>query len=343
MPGVNFNLRLLRKLKLTPGTLLLIAACGPREPLALRGETMGTTYEVKLAGTPPPDPAALKADIDALLGRINGLMSTYDPDSELSRFNASRSTGPYPVSAETARVVSAALAFARETGGAFDPTVGPLVDLWGFGPAGRRREPPAPAEARRARRLVGWRNVRLFDDPPRLRKSIPGLRLDLSAVAKGYAVDAVAGLLSERGLADFMVEIGGEVVARGSNARGEPWRIGVASPREDGRPFARVVPISGRALATSGDYRNYFGHGDRRYAHVLDPRAGEPVRTGVASASAAAPTCLEADAAATALMVLGAEKGLAWIGGKAGYEAFLIVEKGGVLEERSTSGFPAPL
>lgn len=305
---------------------------------------MGTTYRVKIA-----DPAAsknaaeIKRAIDERLLEINRLMSTYDPDSELSRFNRRRSTRPFPVSPETYQVVRSALRFAKETGGAFDPTVGPLVDLWGFGPTPSRGVPSAAA-IQSARSLVGWTHLELLADPPRLRKLVPGLRLDLSAIAKGYGVDEIGRLLERRDLRNYMVEIGGEVFARGRAEGGRPWRLGIDRPAEGalpGRELSAVVELAGRGLATSGGYRNFFIENGKRYAHFIDPRSGRPVRHRLASVSVIAPSCMEADAAATSVMVLGPDRGKAWLEKHEDWDALLIKigpDGGYVLD--STPGFP---
>lgn len=306
---------------------------------------MGTTYRVKIADpAASKEAAAIRAAIDARLAEINRLMSTYDPNSELSRFNRRKSTRPFPISPETHKVVRSALRFAKETGGAFDPTVGPLVDLWGFGPAPSRGVPPA-ASIQSARSLVGWSRVKLLSDPPRLRKLIPGLRLDLSAIAKGYGVDEIARLLERRGLNRYMVEIGGEVFARGRAEGGRPWRLGIDRPAEGaipGEALSAVVELEDRGLATSGGYRNFFVEDGKRYAHFIDPRSGRPVRHRLASVSVVAPTCMEADAAATSAMVLGPDRAKAWLAKHEGWEALLIKmgpDGGYVLD--ATPGFPS--
>ncbi|MFH1724472.1 MAG: FAD:protein FMN transferase [Elusimicrobiota bacterium] len=331
--------------------LLIPIACAPppAKPVDLRGRTMGTTYRVTIAGSglSAQDTAKLHAEIDARLARVNKLMSTYDPGSELSRFNRHPGAEPFPVSPETAAVLRAALRFSDESGGAFDATIGPLVDLWGFGSDERERRLPSEAEIRAALEVVGFRHLHVETDPPTLRKSIPGLRVDLNAIAKGYGVDAVAALLAERGFADFLVEIGGEVLARGAKAPDAPWRIGIDRPvagAAPGRTLSAIVALDGSALATSGDYRNFFVQDGKRYSHIFDPGTGRPVTHRLASASVIAPTCMEADAAATAVMVLGPRRGKAFIESHPGWEALLIVGKpDGSFSELATEGFEAAI
>jgi len=309
--------------------VLASAGCGgtaidaddPREPggrqvWKLSGPTMGTRYAVSIVGGRERDASDLRGQIDERLAAVNRRMSTYDPESELSRFNASGSTDWFEVSAETASVVRSALRLARESGGAYDPTVGPLVNLWGFGPGKRREAPPTVAEIAAAKMAVGSDRVEARVDPPALRKSSPGVYVDLSSIAKGHGVDAVAGLLEDAGVSAYLVEIGGEVRARGVKPNGRPWRIGVEKPDESppvaGRAPQRIVELRDRSLATSGDYRNFFEHGGRRYSHTIDPTTGRPVKHGLATVTVLADACRDADGLATALLVLGPDAGYDW-------------------------------
>ena len=307
---------------------------------------MGTHYNVTVAGVSLPSDAlrSLKAEVDGLLKRINKQMSTYDPESELSRFNASRELTPFPVSPETARVVHTALLFSKETKGAFDPTVGPLVNLWGFGPEKRTGELPDPAKIRAVLPSVGYWHLKASLNPPSLRKNVPGLYLDLSAIAKGFGVDEVGRLLESKGYTNFLVEIGGEIVAKGKNPKGEPWRVGIDRPTPGSQPgaaFEAYARIGNGALATSGDYRNYFTKDGIRFSHFVDPRTAGPIRHRLASASVLAPNCMLADAAATAVMILGPVQGRAYIEGKQGWEAlFMVAEKDGSFTGLTTNGFP---
>ncbi|MFC1679459.1 FAD:protein FMN transferase [Elusimicrobiota bacterium] len=318
----------------------------PAKPLTLQGRTMGTTYHVSIAHRTlaPEQLAMLHAGIEKRLEGINKLMSTYDPQSEISRFNRSRSGKPFPVSPETAEVVEEALTFARDSGGAFDPTVGPLVDLWGFGPGKSQRSVPSDKAIGKTIRSVGHSRLRVVDGAPALIKDIPGLRVDLGAIAKGYGVDTVAALLVEGGFTDFMVEIGGEVVAHGLNPDGERWRIGIDQPADNalpGQDLSAVVPLSGAALATSGNYRNFFLKGGKRYSHFIDPKTGKPITHMLASVSVIAPTCMTADAAATTVMVLGPERGKTWIRRHPDWEAMLLIGKpDGTFDAVATKGFP---
>ena len=323
-------------------TLLLAALLGagaaaqaaePLPLLAWDGQTMGTTYMVKIAGV-APDPARiaeLRAAVEARFEALMQQMSNYRPDSELSRFNASAATEPFAVSAEFARVVRQALDLSRDSDGAFDPTVGPVVDLWGFGAPGRRADLPTDAEVEAARALCGAAHLQVTPDGA-LRKDLPGLRLDLGGIAKGYGADVAARELRDRGYSNVFVSVCGEIVAFGTNPDGQPWRVGVERPIQDlprGADHIAVVPLSGRALSTSGDTYNYFLDADgNSYAHILDPNTGRPVRNPLASVTVIAPCGLVADGLATTLYVMGPERGLEWVEDRPDCAALFIVRTG---------------
>jgi thiamine biosynthesis lipoprotein len=293
--------------------LLGVAGCGPREhTLTLAGGTMGTTWSVQIAHPPGDlDQAALQEGIASALADVNDRMSTYQADSELSRFNAAETTDWLPVSAELARLVGTALAVSADTDGAFDVTVGPLVNLWGFGPEVKADQIPAETEIDAARERTGWRKLQTRTEPPALRKSRTDLYVDLSAIAKGHGVDRLAEVLDAAGIADYLVEIGGELRGRGVNGQGEPWRIAIERPDPGRRAALRVVALQDQAMATSGDYRNFFELDGRRYSHSIDPATGRPVDHALASVTVLAERCADADAWATALLVLGPARGLA--------------------------------
>jgi len=296
------------------GFALVLGACGPTPPeqLVLGGATMGTGWTVKV--TRPPagtDAEHLRAGIEAVLEAVNAAMSNWRADSQISRFNRHAGSDWFPIPASFAEVMREALAVSRASGGAFDVTVAPLVDLWGFGPAQRRDSVPDAEAITAARARVGWQRLELRLQPPALRKQVPELTLELGAIAKGYAVDAVAAALEARGVHDYLVEIGGELFGRGRNARGEPWRIGIERAEPGAAQVDRVVHLDGEALATSGDYRNFFEADGRRYSHEIAPATGYPVTHATAAVSVIAASCMRADAWATALLVLGREAGLA--------------------------------
>ena len=284
----------------------------------LEGRTMGTTYHAVVGydGERFND-VQVKSVIDQRLSEINSLMSTYDPKSELSTFNQSESTDWFEVSPETAKVVSAALIVAKNSDGAYDPTVGPLVNLWGFGPDGRRKEPPGQDEIDEALSRIGYHQVEARLDPPAIRKSNPRVYLDLSSIAKGYASDAVIEALADGdqgvGCTYAMVEVGGEIATLAAHPDGRPWQLAIDRPDENYVMENHVVPVSnGDALATSGDYRNFFESEGKRYSHTIDTKTGRPTESHLATVTVRTPTCMEADALATALMAMGADKGFAW-------------------------------
>lgn len=303
---------------------------------------MGTTYSVKAVhhGDPPHATSDLKASIDNELDRVNKLMSTYDPESEISRFNVHSSTEPFSVSQDTMDVVGAARDLYRSSQGLFDPTVGPLVDLWGFGTKNRRIEPPPESEIENCLSVVGMNH--LIGGPGNvLSKRVPALHLDLSAIAKGFGVDRVAALLEGKGCQDLMVEIGGEIVVRGLNLKRQPWRLGVDSPLQipGKRNLARILKLTNTGLATSGNYRNFFEYEGVRYTHVINPRTGQPVPESLQSVTIVSPTCMRADGAATAVMVLGATRGLEWVNEHDDLEALMYVRSAsGEISELMTDG-----
>ena len=273
---------------------------------------MGTTYSVKVVDPPPSlESHGLHAEIDAVLQHINGQMSTYLEDSELSRFNASRKTDWLNVSSELVAVVRHARRVSELTGGAFDVTVGPLVNLWGFGPGARGDEAPPDDAIEYALQRTGYRQLHVKDEPSGLRKDNPGLYVDLSAIAKGYAVDQIAERLEKHGINNYLVEIGGEVRGRGHNARGIPWQIAIEKPSPGERAVHQVITVDGVGVATSGDYRNYFEQDGQHYSHTIDPRTGRPVTHSLASVTVISPSAMHADALATGLLVLGPEAGYA--------------------------------
>ena len=279
--------------------------------LALRGATMGTSYSVQIAEPRAElDRDALANEINARLADINRLMSTYQLGSELSRFNNSSATDWFLVSPQLIAVVAAAQTVSAASAGAFDVTIGPLVNLWGFGPTPSAEDIPSAGDIQAARARVGWRQLDVQSEPPALRKSRADLYVDLSAIAKGYAVDQLAALLESYGVEDYLVEIGGELRGRGVNARGEPWQIAIERPDPSQRAAFQVVSLRDIGMATSGDYRNFVEIDGQRYSHTIDPATGRPVGHRLASVTVLAQECMQADAWATALLVLGPERGL---------------------------------
>ena len=293
------------------------------------GEAMGTAYSIQA-----DCPGSLPHErIDAELARINALMSTYDPDSELSRFNRSSPGVALPVSPELVEVVAAAFVVAEQTQGAFDATVAPLVALWGFG-ANAAPQLPGDKAVAQALDSVGYRRVAYRNKPPALAK-LQSATLDLSAIAKGFAVDRLAGLLDAVGCRAYLIEFGGEIRARASAPGGGPWRVGVESP--SGPDHVRTLVLGTNALATSGDYRQYREADGVRVSHVIDPRTGYPVRHRLASVTVVADTAMIADAYATAMLVMGETEGRRFAGEMDLAALFVVRVEGGfdVLHSRA--------
>ncbi len=329
--------------------LLLIAVsvhqlwCSAPDRVVLSGPTMGTTWSVVLAGAgrDREDLVTARAAIDARLIAVNAGMSTWDPESELSRFNAARHTEPFVFSPDTFGVLALARDVSERSGGAFDVTVRPLVAAWGFG-AGARipGDDPDAAELAALRERVGYRLLELDARAASARKARPDLEADLSAIAKGFGVDEIARALLELGWSDFLVEVGGEVRAHGERPGGGPWNVGIERPDEAGRVVHAVVGLADLSMATSGDYRNYYEEEGERRSHIVDPRTGRPVGHTLASVSVVAEEAVLADAWATALSVLGPEEGPA-IAEAEGIGAYFIVRTPeGDFEARATPGFP---
>lgn len=322
---------------------LLIACSRPEQGLLqLDGHTMGTTYSVQLLAPPQGvERARLHDAIEQVLKDIVDAMSTYEPDSEISRFNRLAAGSRQPLSPDFAAVMLQARHIHERTGGAFDPTLKPLVNLWGFGAEPRVGPPPAEAEVAEVMAKVGMDKLSLHRQQGTivLSKSVPGLQLDLSAIAKGYAVDRVAERLQALGIRNLLVEIGGEIRALGR--RGErAWRVAIEQPDAAGRVAAHAFELRDQAVATSGDYRNFFQQQGRRYSHVIDPHSGQPVRRQIASATVVAPTAAEADALATACMVMGVEAALA-LAEREGLAIYLISRGEEGLETHASTAFAA--
>lgn len=305
------------------------------------GSTMGTVYNVRAVGSAAGlSVAALQRQVDLRLAAISQEMSTYLPDSEISRFNRYTGDDWFAVSTETALVVAAGLEVSRDTQGAFDVTVGPLVNLWGFGPAGRAGEIPADEAIAECQARVGYTRLQVRQEPPALRKRRADVYIDLSAIAKGFAVDEVAKLLERHAVGSYLVEIGGEVRTRGRKPDGGGWRIGIERPVAAVRELDCVVELDNRSLATSGDYRNFFERQGRRYSHEIDPRTGRPVDHALLSVSVLADDCLTADAWATALLVLGPDAALP-AARRRGLDVLCMIRSGDGWVEQATPGFAA--
>ncbi|HEY6642535.1 FAD:protein FMN transferase [Povalibacter sp.] len=324
-----------------PWVLILVVLAGcARSPelIVLSGPTMGTTYSIKVVASSSTDRALLQATIDQVLSDIDRQMSGYRADSEISRFNRSRSTDWFDVSPDVAKAVAAAARVSELSQGALDITIAPLVNLWGMGPDGELRELPGTQQIEQARAVVGYRRLEVRGEPAALRKELPGLTVDLNAVASGYAVDLIAARFTALGLANFMIDIGGEVRAHGRNAQNESWRIAIERPVDaEPEPYA-IVKLDDTAVTTSGEYRHYVMRDGHRYSHTIDPRTGRPVEHKLASVVVVTAAAVDADAWTTALNVLGEEAGYR-LATERGIAAMFIVAAGQGFEYRMTDGF----
>lgn len=320
--------------------LFFVASHRRRPETVWCGTTMGTSYTIRLVGPMEPQKRAwFRRSISNRLEELNQNLSVWESKSGISHFNATSSTNPISVPRSLTRVLESALEISRSTEGAFDPTAGPLVNLWGFGPR-KGRDSPGSDLVRATLQDTGYRHLRIVS-PGRLRKNRPELNLDLGGIAKGHGVDELADLLRGNGIANFLVEIGGEVYAQGLNATGDAWVVGVEHP-DPGKGFYAKMDLSGYAVATSGDYQNYQVDEDGDlYSHIIDPRTGYPSQSRLAGVTVTASSCMEADGLATALFVMGREKGLAWVERHPDCEALFLWRSGSgkELKETLSSGF----
>ncbi|WP_286342313.1 FAD:protein FMN transferase [Ferrimonas sp. YFM] len=277
----------------------------------LYGQTMGNKYAISWSAAPTSakEVYQLHLKVEARLEKINASMSTWRSDSEINAVNEASARHPLKLSAELHQVIREAMRLGRLTGGALDITIAPLIDLWGFGPYGLPGRVPTHEEIAEVRAHTGLDSITLDQDE--LTKTRERTRLDLSAIAKGYGVDAMGQLLQESGIHHFLVEIGGEVMARGTRADGRPWTVGVDNPRPASYSDTTRIALNNQAVATSGDYRRYFESQGTRFSHIIDPKTGRAVQTQVVSATVIAPSCTTADGLATAAMVMGVKDTLA--------------------------------
>ncbi len=280
--------------------------------LVFSGLTMGTTYTVKVNSPEAKlDRTVVAEQIDLLLDKVNNQMSTYLETSALSRFNRSKSRDWTEIPAELYSVIKESLLINQLSNHSFDITIGPVVNLWGFGPDKQPMLIPDAMAINEALKKVGSHNIHLATETCAIRKDIPELYIDLSAIAKGFAVDLIAGYLDELMLHHYMVEIGGEIKTKGNNPENKLWRIGIERPLDSQRIVKTIVTLNDTGMATSGDYRNYFEKDGIRYSHTINPSTGKPVTHKLASVTVLHPSTMTADAMATAFLVLGAEQGFA--------------------------------
>jgi len=317
-------------------------SCSAEKEVAFSGRTMGTTYHIKVVAGYFKRTSGLQGKIDVRLKAINQSMSTYLQDSEISRFNRVADIGkPFQVGDDFFQVIQKAQQLYTLTNGAWDGTIKPLVDLWGFGKPERPDRIPDDDTIQDLLKTVGFNRIRVSDERD-IQKAHRAITLDFASIAKGYAVDQVSGLLKAEGIRDFIVEIGGEVFAAGVRKDGNKWRVGVNVPDKDAalQDLYRVAQLSNLAMATSGDYRNFFERDGVMYSHIIDPRTGYPVQNGVAGVTIIAPDCTMADGLATAVVVMGREYGMALVEQLPGVEGLIIVRDfDGNLRDFPSSGF----
>jgi thiamine biosynthesis lipoprotein len=290
----------------------VLAGCSfqPEEKIwEISGPVFGTSYHINVVLTEDPEKLeTLASGIDEVLKDVDASMSTWRDDSELSLFNQRNDQSEWvPISAGLFEVLQKARDISSMTGGAFDVTIGPVVNLWGFGPQARPEQVPSEESLAMALAATGYEKLELRADPPAVRATPPQY-VDLSAIAKGYGVDAVARFLENEGIEAYLVEIGGEVRVNGRKPDGSTWRLAIEQPVSEGREVNRVVALESRAMATSGDYRNYYESEGRRYSHTIDPETGKPIAHRLASVTVIADDCMTADALATGFNVMGYEQ-----------------------------------
>jgi thiamine biosynthesis lipoprotein len=325
---------------------LIIESCERKKISGFNGTTMGTAYAVRIY-TPPINHEKLeilKNKIDSALVQLNNQMSTYIPQSEISRFNRTKNTKPFNVSKPFTRVLKLAQQIHKDSDGNFDVTIAPLVDLWGFGKKDIAQKVPSQMEIETVLTFIGSFKVEVINDTA-IRKTAPQLELDFSAIAKGYGVDLMAQILKENGYDHFLAEIGGEVVVSGLKG-GKMWQIGIDKPRYDavsGQELQDIIAISNMAVATSGDYRNYFEYKNVKYTHTINPVTGKPITSNIASVTIIAPNCMLADGLATAVMVMPVEKGLQLIESKDDCECMIIIREKKDFRIKQSSGFESYL
>lgn len=301
---VSFNLMLV-----VLSAILLACTPAKEQEIHLSGPTMGTSYNVKYVHVEGIDKQQLQQQIDQELVEINQLMSTYIADSELSRFNQWQSVEPFPMSAQTLEVLNEAKRLGEMSDGILDVTVGPLVNLWGFGPQSRPEKIPTDEVITTTRSQIGLDKLVVGDNWAR--KTQPNLYVDLSPIAKGYAVDKLAEILLSHKIINFLVEIGGEMRLAGKKASGIDWVVAIEKPETMQRAVQKLISVGDNAMATSGDYRNYYQEDGVRYSHLIDPSTGYPIKHNLVSVTVIHPSSMTADGLATALSVMGKNKALA--------------------------------
>lgn len=322
--------------------VLLLSACERQSGLKLEGMQGTALWHVTLTD-PPADvaPETLQAGLEQAMATSAKRIASWDKDSEISRFNQYQEAGWFPVSAELAELVSMTLQLSKQSNGVYDVTIAPLIKLWGFASHDAAKDVvPSQADIDAVRARVGYQKLQVRLDPPALRKTQADLQVELASVADGFAADQAGLYLESLGVRQYMVEVAGEVRARGKSPRGDAWRIAIEKPQEEGQAIQQGVHLEDMGLATSGDYRNFFIQGGKRYSHTIDPASGYPVTHNLASVSVLADTAALADGYATVLMALGETKGKPFAE-QHGVSAYFIWRKQDAFETYATPGFAA--
>lgn len=319
------------------GACVLFSGCDsattPATPAStatvLDGKTMGTFWRVSVIGVDEAKAQALRAKVQTQLDADDRLLSTWKNDSALMRFNHATDTRPWPVSEAMADIVTLSLRIGAKTHGAMDITVGPLVNLWGFGPDKQPVATPDAQAIAAAKARTGLQHLQVINQSGRqfLQKDIPDLFVDLSTVGEGYAADHLARLMEQEGISRYLVSVGGALVSRGMNGEGKPWRVAIQKPTDQENAVQAIVDINGHGISTSGSYRNYYELDGKRISHVIDPQTGQPITHKLVSVTVIAPTALEADGWDTGLMVLGPEKAQQVVR-EQGLAVYMIVKEG---------------
>lgn len=324
-----------------PFLLVIVGAGHASEPVVVTGRAMGTTWSVKFVQPDPAlDPAEVARRVTLKLEGLEQQFSNYRADSDVTRFNRTRSIEWIAVTPEIAEVATDSLRLSESTAGAFDVTIEPLVRLWGFGADGRRSAPPSLVEISAAQQRVGWRQLQARREPPALRKARGDVAVDFSSMAKGWSADALSELLGSLRIKHHLVQVGGDVKARGTGgAATSGWVVGIERPTGGSSPLAAKIVLRDQALSTSGDARNFFAVAGKRFGHLIDPRSGRPVDGELASVSVIHPSCAQSSAWATALFVLGAGKGFQ-VAEAEKLAGLFLVRTGEDVALRKTAAFP---
>ncbi|MCG8619233.1 MAG: FAD:protein FMN transferase [Desulfobacterales bacterium] len=335
--GVGLILKALLTLSLilsVPG----LSGAATKKEILITGKTMGTFYRIKFLTRKDVSQSLWEKKVKIRLKEVNARLSMYQKDSEISRFNRTPENQAFRLSRDFYAVLLQCRDLHDRSQGAWDGTVKPLVDLWGFGTREKTGQLPVDSDIRAALAKTGF--ARLVLGEKTLTKTVPGITLDLGSIAKGYGVDEIARLFADAGIPDHLVEIGGELAGSGRNKKGKPWTVGITKPKKGAlNPgLYKVVSLDNAAIATSGNYRNFFEYQGKTYSHIINPKTGYPVENKVVSASVIAPDCTRADGLATALMVMDVDAGIALINSLENTEC-LIVKKDGdrLIPLRSTN------